>query len=197
MKLLLSTKNIHKLREINEILSELGYTIESAYNYIPAIEIDETGSTFEENAKIKATEISKLIDEYVIADDSGISVDVLEGTPGVYSARFAGENATDEENNELLLKKLKGVPFDKRTAKYICVIALAKNGNIITTTYGECSGYIGFEYKGKNGFGYDPIFVLPDGSHMAELPPEEKNRLSHRYKALMALKSYLEQHPIR
>jgi XTP/dITP diphosphohydrolase len=197
MKLLLSTKNIHKLREINEILSELGYTIESAYNYIPPIEIDETGSTFEENAKIKAIEISKLIDEYVIADDSGISVDVLEGTPGVYSARFAGENATDEENNELLLKKLNGVPFDKRTAKYICVIALAKNGNIITTTYGECSGYIGFEYKGKNGFGYDPIFVLPDGRHMAELPPEEKNRLSHRYKALMALKSYLEQHPIR
>ncbi len=197
MKLLISTKNKHKLKEINEILSPLGYTVESAYNYLDDIDIEESGTTFEENAVLKAVEISKLVDEYVIADDSGISVDALSGAPGVYSARFAGENATDDENNELLLEKLKGVPFEKRTAKYICVIALAKRGKLITTTYGECSGYVGFEYKGNNGFGYDPIFVLPDGRHMAELPSDEKNRISHRYHALMNLKAYLESHPLK
>lgn len=197
MKLLLATKNKHKLKEINEILSPLGYIVESAYNYLNDIDIKETGTTFEENAILKALEISKMVDHYVIADDSGIAVDALDGAPGVYSARFAGENATDDDNNRLLLEKLRGVPFEKRTAKYVCVIALAKHGKLITTTYGECSGFVGFEYKGENGFGYDPLFVLPNGKHMAELSSDEKNRISHRYNALMNLKSFLESHPLK
>ncbi|MCX8083960.1 MAG: XTP/dITP diphosphatase [Calditerrivibrio sp.] len=191
MKLLLSTKNRHKLREIKEILEPVGIVVESVYDYVNIGDIEETGSTFEENAALKAIEISKYVDEYVIADDSGISVDYLGGAPGVYSARFAGKNATDDENNNLLLNKLQDIPFEKRDAKYECVIALAKSGRLVKTFYGDCKGYIGFEYRGENGFGYDPIFVLEDGRHMAELSPEEKNRISHRYKALVKLRDFL------
>jgi len=197
MKILLSTKNRHKLKEISEIFVNSGYEIESAYDYVEDMVIEESGNSFEENAILKAVEISKLTDHYVIADDSGIVVDALGGAPGIYSARFAGENTTDDENNKLLLEKLGNLPMDKRTAKYVCAIALAKGGKLITTTLGECEGFIGYEYKGTNGFGYDPIFVLPDGRHMAELSPEEKNSISHRFKALISLKRYLEQHQLK
>jgi XTP/dITP diphosphohydrolase len=191
MKLLVSTKNKHKLREIAEILSDIGYEVESAYDYVDDMDIEETGKSFEENAILKAVVLSKFTDFPVIADDSGICVDFLNGAPGIYSARYAGLNATDEENNDLLLRQLKGLPLEKRKARYVCVIALAKKGTLLGTFFGECSGYIATEYKGENGFGYDPIFMLPDGRHMAELAPEEKNKISHRYNALVELKNFL------
>lgn len=195
MKLLVSTKNRHKLREIAEILGDIGYEIKSVYDYVNDLDIEETGKSFEENAILKAVVLSKFTDFPVIADDSGISVDFLNGAPGIYSARYAGLNATDEENNELLLKQLKDLPLEKRKARYVCVIALAKKGTLLGTFDGECHGYIATEYKGENGFGYDPIFMLPDGRHMAELAPEEKNKISHRYNALIKLKNFLSNTP--
>lgn len=192
MILLVSTKNKHKLKEIGEILSDINYQVESIYNYVNELDVEETGDTFEENATLKAVTLSRLTDNFVIADDSGVSVEFLNGAPGIYSARYAGPDATDDENNKLLLEKLSNLPIEKRRAKYICVIALAKKGELIKTFYGECHGYIGETYRGSNGFGYDPIFVLPDGRHMAELVPEEKNRISHRYNALIKLKEFLK-----
>lgn len=192
MKILVSTKNKHKLKEIREILDDIGIDVESVYGYVDDLEVEETGNSFDENAALKAVELSRYTDEYVIADDSGVVVDYLNGEPGIYSARYAGVGSSDEDNNRLLLEKLKGVPFEKRGAKYVCVIALAKNGNLIKTFHGECPGFIAEVYKGKNGFGYDPIFVLPDGRHMAELDPEEKNKISHRYYALVDLKNFLK-----
>ncbi|MCA1927198.1 MAG: XTP/dITP diphosphatase [Calditerrivibrio sp.] len=192
MMLLVSTKNKHKLKEIGEILSDSGFQVDSVYNYVDDIDVEETGNTFEDNAIIKAVTLSKQIDHYVIADDSGVSVEFLDGAPGVYSARYAGTDATDDDNNRLLLEKLSNLPIEKRKAKYVCVIALAKKGRFIKSFHGECHGYIGEEYKGNNGFGYDPIFVLPEGRHMAELSPEEKNKISHRYNALIKLKEFLK-----
>jgi XTP/dITP diphosphohydrolase len=192
MKLDVATKNKHQLKEIGQILE--GVEVVSAYDYIDKdMDVEETGNTFLQNASLKAKTLSKLIsDGYVIADDSGISVDALEGAPGVYSARFAGMNATDADNNRKLLAVMEQVPDEHRTASYICVIALAMNGIVERTFGGMCQGAVAREYKGDGGFGYDVIFLLPDGRHMAELTDEEKNAISHRKMAVQSLKEYLD-----
>ncbi|XOB66027.1 RdgB/HAM1 family non-canonical purine NTP pyrophosphatase [Deferribacteres bacterium DY0037] len=191
MKLFVATKNQHKLREIKEILD--GIEVCSVYDVVDnSIDVEETGVTFVENASLKAKALSKLVDGYVIADDSGISVDALDGAPGVYSARFAGEGATDSMNNEKLMEIMKPFPAEECTASYVCVIALAEKGLVERTFSGLCEGFVAKEYKGENGFGYDPMFALPDGRHMAELKEEEKNRISHRHMALQGLAEYLK-----
>lgn len=191
MKLYVATKNQHKLKEIKEILADTD--VVSVYDAVgPAVDVEETGNTFLENASLKASALSKMVDGYVIADDSGISVDALDGAPGVYSARFAGAGATDIMNNEKLMTIMKPVPAEECGASYVCVIALASGGVVERTFSGLCEGFVAKEYKGGNGFGYDPMFVLPDGRHMAELTDEEKNRISHRSMALEGLREYLK-----
>ncbi len=190
MRIYVATKNKHKLKEIAQILE--GYEVVSAHDYIEGdIDVAETGNTFLENASLKAKALSMMLDGYVIADDSGISVDVLEGAPGIYSARFAGPNATDADNNEKLLAVMEQVPDGERGASYVCVIALAIGGAVEKTFGGMCQGEIAREYRGEGGFGYDVIFLLHDGRHMAELSDEEKNSISHRNMALQSLKEYL------
>lgn len=191
MKLYVATKNKHKLKEIKAILSDVD--VRSVYEIVDdSVDVEETGNTFLENASLKAKTLSKMVDGYVIADDSGISVDILDGAPGVYSARFAGPDATDEQNNEKLMNVMKPLPEEECGASYVCVIALAVNGLVERTFSGLCEGFIAKEYKGEGGFGYDPMFLLPDGRHMAELSDEEKNSISHRYMALVSLKDYLK-----
>lgn len=186
-----ASKNKNKIREISEILKR--FNVRSVYEELnEEIDIEETGKTFEENAVIKALAFSDKVNGYVLADDSGLCVDYLGGEPGVYSARYAGDNASDEENNLKLLAKLQKVPLPLRTAKFACVMALAYKGKIVGTSYGECKGFITTEARGDNGFGYDPLFLLENGKTMAELTPEEKNLISHRASALKKLKYFLE-----
>jgi len=188
LKILLATKNKHKVREISDILKDRAIVVSAFDELNISDDIEEIGKTFEENASIKALYISKLTDDYVIADDSGLNVYALGGRPGVFSSRFAGESATDEENNKKLLQELENV--EDRRARYVCSIALAKNGKIEKVFTGELAGEIGYNPKGDNGFGYDPIFVLENGKTAAEISPEEKNRISHRAKALEKMEKY-------
>ena len=183
-----ATTNKHKLVEMKAILAPAGVELSEHPEY-KNLDTSETGTTFEENASIKAAALSKLTDNYVIADDSGLSVDALCGAPGVYSARFAGINATDEKNNSLLLEKMKNII--ERKAAFVCVIALAHCGKVVRLFRGECRGSIGYAAKGTNGFGYDPLFITRDGRTMAELTPDEKNNISHRNVALTKLAAYI------
>lgn len=187
MILYVATKNQGKIKEINKIMESAGVECLSFPNME---DIEETGTTFEENAIIKANYLSnKLKNEYVIADDSGLSIDILNGAPGIYSARYAGIHGDDKANNLKVLKEMQGK--DNRQCKFICVIALSKNGKTIKTFHGELNGLIAFEEKGNNGFGYDSIFLLPNGKTTAEIESNEKNKISHRYKALEQLRDYL------
>lgn len=187
MKLYAATKNKGKILEINKILHDAGFECESFPNME---DVEETGTTFEENAKIKADYLSsKLQDEYVIADDSGLSVESLGGAPGVYSARYAGNHGDDIANNKKLLQEMQGKKI--RKCKYECVIALSKNGKTIKTFYGHIDGEVAEHEKGSGGFGYDPLFLLPNGKTMAEISIEEKNKISHRFIALNQLREYL------
>lgn len=187
MKVYAATKNKGKIKEINKILQDAGIVCESFPNME---DVEETGETFEENAKIKADYLSsKLKDEYVISDDSGLSCEALGGAPGVYSARYAGNHGDDEANNKKLLQEMQNK--DNRNCKYECVIALSKNGKTIKTFYGEIKGSVAFEERGSGGFGYDPLFMLPNGKTMAEIEIDEKNKISHRYIALNKLMEYL------
>lgn len=187
MVLYVATKNNGKIKEINKIMESAGIICKS----FPDMEdIEETGSTFEENAKIKADFLSaKLKDEYVIADDSGLSVDALQGAPGIYSARYSGSHGDDKANNMKVLTEMQGI--ENRKCRFICEIALSKNGKTIQTFHGELEGEVGYEEKGENGFGYDSIFLLPNGKTTAEIESDEKNKISHRYKALEKLRDYL------
>lgn len=184
-KMLLASGNKGKINEFHDILSEIGFTVEGR-----AADIEETGGTFEENASLKALYLSAKYDGFVMADDSGISVCALDGAPGVRSARYAGENAGDEDNNALLLKNMENI--ENRAAKFVCVIALAKDGEIIGLFRGECEGSLAHSPRGTGGFGYDPLFLLPDGRTMAELSSGEKNSISHRKKAAEKLLGYLK-----
>lgn len=192
MMLYVATKNSHKLKEIAAILDGTGVSVASAYDVVTDMpDVEETGCSFAENAAIKAVALSERIDGYVIADDSGICADALDGAPGIFSARYAGEGATDEQNWRKLLDAMKDVPAEKRSARFVCVIALAVDGAVEVQFEGVCEGSIGFEARGEHGFGYDPVFVRPDGRGMAELTPDEKNRISHRSRALAGLREYL------
>ncbi len=186
-KLLLATTNPGKIREITEMLHDIPVQIVSLKEAGITTPVEETGATIYANAVLKAREYARMTGLLTLADDSGIEVDALDGAPGVHSARFAGEHATDEERNNLLLEKLRDVPTAKRTARFRCVVAIATPDLKIETTEGTIEGQIARGPKGTNGFGYDPLFYVPSlGKHMAELPPEHKNRISHRGKATAA-----------
>lgn len=181
----IATTNKGKARELAALLPE-----GTAVATLSELGIDppgETGDTFAENARIKATAISLLVDHLVIADDSGLEVDALGGAPGVRSARYAGEPGNDERNIELLLLSLEGTSGPFHSARFICSIAVALRGELVLSAEGQCEGRVGAERRGENGFGYDSIFYLSDGRSMAELDPEEKNRLSHRARAYRTL----------
>jgi XTP/dITP diphosphohydrolase len=192
-RLLLATRNAHKAREIQEILGpEFELRDLRAYPEIP--EIVESGKSFEENAKLKAIAVSKELSALVIADDSGLEVGALGGAPGIYSARYAGKNATDEQNVKKLLSELTraGAKTHQRKARFRCVIALARAGKLLDTFNGAVEGTIADYPRDSRGFGYDPIFV-PNGFEktFAELPAEVKNRISHRAEAIRALAAKL------
>lgn len=182
-KIVLASNNNHKLREISEILEPLDFTVISQLQAGISLEVDEIGTTFEENAALKARAIYQIYKTAVIADDSGLEVDYLNKAPGVYSSRYAGENATDKEKCEKLLSELEGVPMEKRTARFVSVICYIDKDGKEHIVRGECEGYIGFEPRGENGFGYDPIFMYGDKS-FAEISAEEKNSVSHRANAM-------------
>ena len=189
MDLLLATRNQHKAREFAQLLGP-SFALRDLTSEHDLPEILETGRTFEENVTIKAIAISKILpDEIVIADDSGLEVDALAGAPGIFSARYAGESVSDRRNVEKLLCELQDAT--ERSARFRCVIALAKNGELITTVAGEIAGAITKSPRGENGFGYDPVFI-PQGFEetFAELPSETKNAISHRAKAVGELVRY-------
>lgn len=192
MKVILATRNPGKTREVEAFFKDLGIDFVSLNDIQDIPHIPEDGETFRENTLKKARVVAGFTGEVVIADDSGLEVDYLGGRPGVYSSRYAGVWATDEENNIKLLEEMKGVPWEERGASYRCAIAIAGRG-LEEVVEGECRGVIAFEPKGEGGFGYDPIFYLPEyGKTMAELDLQEKNLISHRAKALKGLRERLK-----
>ncbi|KIL44619.1 XTP/dITP diphosphatase [Jeotgalibacillus soli] len=185
---LIATANKGKAREFETLFTPLGYQIKTLLDYPDAIDVEETGTTFEENAVLKAETISKQYNVMTIADDSGLIVDALNGEPGVYSARYAGEEKDDEANIDKVLEKLKDVPKDKRTAHFHCTLAVARPGDKTITVTGQCEGTITKERIGTNGFGYDPIFWVEDKKRtLAQLDQDEKNEISHRGNAIKLL----------
>ena len=189
-----ASRNRHKIEEIEAITKKYGMSIISRDEAgVPPVEIDEDVETFEENSLKKAGEIMKLCGRITLADDSGLMVDYLGGAPGVYSARFAGEDGNDEQNNAKLLHLLEGVPPEERTAKFVSVITMVYPDGTVISARGECHGRIINEPTGDGGFGYDPLFV-PDGYEktFAQLTAEEKNVISHRAAALAELEKLLE-----
>lgn len=191
-KLIFATGNENKMKEIRMILGDLDYEILSMKEAGIDADIVEDGKTFEENAIIKATAISKLSGCLVLADDSGLEVDYMDKMPGIYSARWMGEDTSYRIKNKAIIDKLEGVPDEKRTARFVCAIAAAFPDGRVVTKRGTIEGIIGYEERGENGFGYDPIFFLPEyGKTTAEMSPEEKNQISHRGRALELIKSEL------
>ena len=187
-----ASHNQHKLKEFARILEPLDIEIVTPSQCGgEGIEPVEDGDTFEPNAIIKATAVAKARQMPALADDAGICVDALGGAPGVYAARYSG--GSDDDNNEFLLKNLEGVSFEQRTARYVCVICCAYPDGSYFTVRGECEGRIGFEYRGQNGFGYDPLFYFESGKTFAEISGEEKDILSHRGKALRLLAEKLSK----
>ena len=186
MKFIIATHNKNKVREMSRILEPLGIeAVTDGDMGISLPDVEETGTTFEENAAIKALAAHRETGLGAIADDSGLSVDSLSGAPGVYSARYSGGN--DEDNNDLLLKNLENVPDEKRTARYVCAICCVMPDGSYFTVRGECEGRIGYERAGTGGFGYDPLFITADGRTMAQLTAQEKDAISHRGRALRLL----------
>ena len=192
--MIFATGNENKMKEIREILGALPLEILSMKEAGISADIVEDGKTFEENALIKARVICKLAGEMVLADDSGLEIDYLNKEPGIYSARYMGEDTSYHIKNKSLIDRLEGVPDEKRTARFVCAIAAVFPDGKELVVRGTVEGIIGYEEKGENGFGYDPIFYLPErGCTTAELPPEEKNSISHRGNALRLMKDLLER----
>ena len=193
-KIIFATGNEGKMREVRMILQDLGVEILSLKEAGIAADVEKNGTTFEENAVIKATEIMKMCGEIVLADDSGLEVDALNKEPGIYSARYMGHDTSYHIKNKSLIDRLEGKSGEERNARFVCVIAAALPDGRVFTTRGTMEGQIGYEERGENGFGYDPIFYLPEyGCYSAELPLEEKNKLSHRGKALRLMKKKLKE----
>ncbi len=194
MKIFIATKNQKKLCELSRILVPMGFEVLSQKDFTEEFpEPIEDGTTFEENAIIKAKDGLKNTGFISVADDSGICVDYLDGAPGIYSARYSGEHGNDESNNQKLLLELQGVPMEKRTARYVAAIACVFPDGRHFTVRGECEGKIAFEARGTGGFGYDPYFISELG-YMAELTPEQKDSISHRGKALRLFKKELKKY---
>lgn len=191
-QIIFATGNEGKMKEIRMILEELKCPVLSMREAGIEAEIVEDGQTFEENAIIKARAIAQQTDSVVLADDSGLVIDYLNGEPGIYSARYLGEDTSYRIKNQNLIDRLEGVPDEKRGARFVCVIAAVLPGGEILTERGIMEGRIGYEEKGGNGFGYDPIFYVPEyDCSAAELTPEQKNQISHRGKALQKIKEAL------
>ena len=196
MRTIIATHNYKKLAELSRILKPLGIdAITDAEAGIALKEVEETGTTFEENAFLKAAAACKQSGMPAIADDSGLEVDALNGAPGVFSARYAGEGATDADRNRKLLRELENIPEEKRTARFVSVICCIFPDGSRVTARGECKGRIGYSPVGENGFGYDPLFMVEEGRSYAELSSEEKDAISHRGNALrlfaVSLQEYL------
>lgn len=197
-RIILASNNIKKIKELKEILRGYPYEVYSLKDMNIDIEVEEDGVTFEENAEKKATEIYKYLldkgesDFIVLSDDSGLEVDCLNGEPGVYSARYAGEHGNDYRNNLKLLQEMKDFKGDERSARFVCVIAVVFEDGTVKTVRGEVEGYIMDEIKTKDGFGYDPLFFYKGfNKTFGEATPEEKNEISHRGNALKKLKDIL------
>lgn len=193
-RLLLATNNAGKVREYNSLLKNVPFELVTPSEVGITTIVDETGGTLEENARLKAVALARESSLLALADDSGLEVDALGGKPGPMSARFAGEQASDTDRVNYLLLRLKDVPWEKRTARFRCVIAVAEPDGKVEFSSGECRGFIAFEHKGELGFGYDPVFFFPDlNKTMAELPLEIKNKVSHRGQAAKKIVSLLKR----
>lgn len=194
MKIFIATKNHNKLKELERILVPMGFEVLSENDLEkPLPEVEEIGVTYEENALLKAHSGLKETGLITVADDSGLSVDILDGAPGLYSARYSGTGATYASNNEKLLAALKDVPKEKRTATFVSAIACVFPDGREFTVRGECKGFVAEECRGNGGFGYDPLFICEAGCY-AEMTPEEKDRVSHRGNALRAFKEELKKY---
>lgn len=193
-KLIFATGNQDKMREIREIMADLDVEILSMKEAGIHVEIEENGKSFEENAIIKAQAVCELCHAVVLADDSGLEIDALNKEPGIYSARYMGEDTSYRLKNANLIQRLEGVPDERRTARFVCAIAAAFPDGTVKVVRETMEGRIGYEEKGENGFGYDPIFYLPQfGCYSAQLPREKKNEISHRGKALRAMRKELHE----
>lgn len=192
-KLVLGTKNQGKIKELRSLFTSFGIDTIGISEIEGLPDIEETGNSFEENAAIKAEGIMKYTGLPALADDSGLVVDALNGEPGIYSARYAGNEKNDQKNIEKLLRELKDVPLEKRQARFVCVIAVSFPDQETLLRRGTCEGMIALEEKGNHGFGYDPVFFIPElKKTMAELTPEEKNKISHRSRALQKVAQWFE-----
>lgn len=194
-KIIFATGNKDKVKEIQMILADLGLEVITMKDAGISIDIEENGATYEENAMIKARAVAAYTKAIVMADDSGLEIDYLNKEPGVYSARYLGEDTSYRIKNANLISRLEGVPDEKRTARFVCAIGAVFPDGTEVTTRGTIEGRIGYEEKGTNGFGYDPIFYVPEfGKTTAELSEEEKNRVSHRGNALRLMKEELKKY---
>lgn len=193
-EVLIATNNLGKAKDFEALFKPFGVRVLTLNDLDEAIDVEETGITFEDNAILKAETVARLLGKVVIADDSGLEIDALNGAPGVYSARYAGMEKSDDANIDKVLSELEAVPTDGRTARFRCVLAVAGPGIETETFSGSCAGLIHTERKGTNGFGYDPIFYVPEQEcMMAELSAQEKSLISHRGAALEKLKVKLPQ----
>jgi non-canonical purine NTP pyrophosphatase, rdgB/HAM1 family len=191
-KIVFATTNAGKIKEIKEILADFDVEVASMKEMNITADIEENGATFEENSLIKARAVSKLTGLPALADDSGLEVDYLNGEPGIYSARYLGRDTDYDYKNNYIIKKLKDAKDEERSARFVCVISLVLPDGREFVKKGVMEGRIGYEIKGRNGFGYDPIFYLPEyGKTSAEISAEEKNKISHRGKALSAMKELI------
>lgn len=191
-KIVFATTNEGKVKEIKEILKDFPIEVVSMKEMGITADIEENGTTFEENSLIKARALAKLTGLPALADDSGLEVDYLNGEPGIYSARYLGRDTDYDYKNNYIIDKLSGAKGEDRSARFVCVISLVLPDGREFVERGVVEGLIGYEQKGENGFGYDPIFYLPEyGKTSAELPPEKKNKISHRGKALTAMKKLI------
>ncbi|KHE66890.1 XTP/dITP diphosphatase [Halobacillus sp. BBL2006] len=193
-ELIVATKNEGKVREFRQMFANYNISVKSLLDFEEEMEdIEETGTTFSENATIKAEAVSQQFQLPVVADDSGLVIDALDGAPGVYSARYAGEEKDDAKNLQKVMQELQGVPREERTARFVCAVAVARPGEETFVKKGYCEGSIANEPSGANGFGYDPIFI-PKGSKrtMAEYSAEEKNSISHRHHAIQQIEEWLK-----
>ncbi len=193
IKLLIATRNPGKLREYRELLADLPVILTSLAQEGLTLEVEEEGASYAENARLKAIAYARASGLVTLADDSGLEVEALGGEPGLHSARYEGK-ASDEERYRLLLRRLKDVPWERRRARFCCAIAIATPEGEVHTAEGMCEGFIAYEPKGKYGFGYDPVFYVPEyGKTMAELPPAVKNRISHRARAARKAKGIIKR----